>query len=44
MSGTTDRTFIGLARRPIRENILHLLDYNSTGNYTLTYEPGPRDY
>ena len=37
---TTDRTFIGLTRRPIRENILHLLDYNSTGSYTLTYEPG----
>jgi subtilase family serine protease len=37
----TDRTFIGLGRRPIRENILHLLDYNSTGLYTLTYEVGP---
>ncbi len=38
--GITDRTFIGLGRPPIRENILHLLDYNSTGSYTLTYEPG----
>lgn len=38
---TTDRTFIGLSRRPISESILHLLDYNSTGSYTLTYEPGP---
>ncbi len=37
---TTDRTFIGLSRRPKRENILHLLDYNSPGAYTLTYEPG----
>ncbi len=37
----TDRTFIGLGRRPTRENILHLLDYNSTGLYTLTYEVGP---
>ena len=37
----TDRTFIGLGRRPIRENILHLFDYNSTGVYTLTYELGP---
>ena len=37
----TDRTFIGLGRRPIRENIFHLLDYNSTGLYTLTYEVGP---
>ena len=34
---TTDRTFIGLGRRPIRENILHLLDYDSTGSYTLIY-------
>jgi subtilase family serine protease len=38
---TTDRTFIGLGRRPIRENVLHLLDFNSTGLYTLTYELGP---
>ena len=38
---TTDRTFIGLGRRPIRENILHLLDYNSTGSYTLEYELNP---
>ena len=35
----TDRTFIGHSERPIRENILHLLDYNSTGSYTLTYGP-----
>jgi hypothetical protein len=35
---TTDRTFIGLGRRPLRENILHLLDYDSPGVYTLTYE------
>jgi len=33
----TDRTFIGLGRRPIYENILHLVDRNSTGQYTLTY-------
>ncbi len=38
---TTDRTFIGLGRRPIRENVLHLLDYNSTGSYTLEYELNP---
>ncbi len=39
----TDRTFIGQGQQPIRENILHLLDYNSTGSYTLTYQakPGP---
>ncbi|MBK9137279.1 MAG: Ig-like domain-containing protein [Verrucomicrobia bacterium] len=38
---STDRTFIGLGRRPIRENILHLLDHNSPGSYTLHYEPLP---
>ncbi|MCP5521852.1 MAG: hypothetical protein H7A46_09935 [Verrucomicrobiales bacterium] len=35
---TTDRTLIGLSRRPIRENKLHLLDYDSPGSYTLVYE------
>ena len=41
---TTDRTFIGNGRRPIRENILHLLDFNSAGSYTLVYEqPPPED-
>ena len=34
----TDRTFIGLGIRPIRENMLHLLDFNSSGTYTLFYE------
>jgi hypothetical protein len=33
----TDRTFIGLGRRPRMENILHLADHNSTGQYSLTY-------
>ena len=37
----TDRTFIGAGRRPLREHILHLLDDNSTGLYTLTYEALP---
>ncbi len=37
----TDRTFIGRTQRPIRENLLHLLDYDSTGSYTLIYEPLP---
>lgn len=37
----TDRTFIGLGRRPARENILHLPDCNSSGQYTLTYELPP---
>lgn len=36
---TTDRTFIGLGRRPVYENILHLVDCDSTGSYTLTYAP-----
>ncbi|HLP75882.1 MAG TPA: Ig-like domain-containing protein, partial [Candidatus Paceibacterota bacterium] len=38
---TTDRTFIGMGRKPVRENILHLLDYNSTGVYTLYYGTPP---
>ncbi len=33
----TDRTFIGQGLRPVYENILHLLDENSPGNYTLIY-------
>ncbi|MDH7503539.1 MAG: hypothetical protein QHJ82_12620 [Verrucomicrobiota bacterium] len=39
----TDRTFVGLGRRPTRENNLHLLDYNSTGQYTLRYELLPAE-
>ncbi len=39
---TTDRTFLGLGRRPVNENILHLLDYNSAGAYTLYYTPVPQ--
>jgi hypothetical protein len=38
---TTDRTFIGGGRAPIKEHNLHLLDYNSPGSYTLVYEPLP---
>ena len=38
---TTDRTFIGGGRRPLYEHKLHLLDYDSTGSYTLYYEPIP---
>ncbi len=37
----TDRTFFGLGRAPILENVLHLFDYNSSGTYTLTYTPLP---
>ena len=37
---TTDRTFIGAAKRPIRENILHLIDHDSTGSYELQFVPG----
>lgn len=34
----TDRTFLGQGKRPKLENILHLLDHDSTGQYTLIYE------
>jgi hypothetical protein len=37
----TDRTFIGGGLRPIKENNLHLLDYNSPGVYTLVYALPP---
>jgi hypothetical protein len=36
---TTDVTFTTPGNPPIRENTLHLLDYSSTGSYTLTYAP-----
>jgi Ca2+-binding RTX toxin-like protein len=36
---TTDRTFPATGR-PIAENILHLLDFNSTGTYTVLYTTG----
>ncbi len=38
---TTDRTFLGLGKRPRREYLLHLLDHGSTGRYTLYYEEAP---
>lgn len=38
---TTDRTFLGLGLRPIRENKLHLFDHDTTGSYTLTYQQVP---
>lgn len=34
---TTDRTFLDHGLPPLRENILHLFDHNSTGSYTLQY-------
>jgi hypothetical protein len=37
----TDRTFIGGGLRPVKENNLHLLDYNSSGVYTLVYALPP---
>ena len=37
----TARTFYGQGTRPVSENILHLLDHNSTGTYTLSYQPNP---
>ena len=38
---TTDRTFLGLGRKPVREHVLHLLDWDSPGGYTLHYEVPP---
>jgi hypothetical protein len=38
---TTDRTFVGMGRPPVREYKLHLLDYSSPGSYTLFYTPAP---
>ncbi len=38
---TTDRTFIGRGKRPIYENMLHLLDHDGLGGYTLEYEDLP---
>jgi hypothetical protein len=37
---TTDRTFIGLGQKPIRENMLHIFDYHTNSGpdtYTLVY-------
>ncbi len=36
---TTDRTFPATGR-PVLENILHILDYNSTGQYSVIYDSG----
>ncbi len=38
---STDRTFIGLGLRPILEDILHLVDCDSTGLYTVEYAQVP---
>ena len=38
---TTDRTFLGNARRPLVENMLHLFDYGGGGHYTLYYTNPP---
>lgn len=38
---TTDRTFDVFGSRPVYEDILHLVDCDSTGSFTLTYEPLP---
>jgi hypothetical protein len=35
----TDRTFLGLGRRPIQEHRLHLFDHAAPGQYRLVYEP-----
>ena len=39
---TTDRTFIGLGRRPVAEHRVHLFDHDSTGRYTLVYRRDER--
>ncbi len=36
----TDRTFIGLGLRPLYENKVHLLDFDSTGSYEFIYSNG----
>ncbi len=38
---TTNRTFVGMRKKPLNENRLHLLDYNSTGRYTFSYTEKP---
>ncbi|MCC5806719.1 MAG: carboxypeptidase regulatory-like domain-containing protein [Opitutales bacterium] len=35
----TDRTFLGLGQRPVREDRIHIFDFESTGSYELHYEP-----
>ena len=35
---TTDRFFFGGEIRPTRTNLLHFVDFDSTGSYTLVYE------
>ncbi|MFC7338373.1 CARDB domain-containing protein [Haloferula chungangensis] len=41
---TTDRSFLGLGLGAIKENLLHLVDCDSTGSYTLTFaEAAPTD-
>ncbi len=36
----SDRTFVGMGQRPIYENRLHLLDFDSTGSYELVFSNG----
>ena len=36
----TDRTFVGLGLRPVLEDKIHLLDYESTGIYTFVFSNG----
>jgi subtilase family serine protease len=38
---TTDRFIRGGSRRPIRIDLLHLLDYDAPAYYTLVYAPAP---
>ncbi|TWU48574.1 hypothetical protein Poly51_44740 [Rubripirellula tenax] len=36
----TDRTFVGGGLRPVLEDKIHLLDFNSTGSYTFVFSNG----
>lgn len=38
----TDRTFVGGGQRPVLEDKVHLLDFESTGEYTLVFSNGDR--
>lgn len=37
----TDRTFPGVQQAPVREQLIHLFDTDSTGSYTLIYDVVP---
>lgn len=39
----TDRTFLAAGQLPVYEDIVHMVDNDSTGAYTITYEPNDSD-